>query len=329
MSRRSAGSSVEDLFSRARDADRRSLARLFTRMERDDSDLRAVMRLAYPLAGRASVIGVTGPPGAGKSTIVDGVVGEARARGNTVGVLAVDPSSPLSGGALLGDRIRMQASFLDRAVFIRSLATRGAHGGLARVAQTGVRLLDAVGKQVIIVETVGVGQSEIDIMRVADVVVAALVPESGDSVQTLKAGLLEIADIFAVNKADRDGAGQFASAIRAMLALRPASDTPPALMMTQAHKRIGLPELYEEAMSRIDSMRRSGALAERRSRQARDEVARLLSAALGDAAQRAMTADGETRDLLRRVDRGDMDPHSAALRIIASGALAAALDAER
>ena len=215
---------LASLFSRALAGDRRATARLFTRIENDGDALRDVMRLAHPHSGNAEVVGITGPPGAGKSTIADRLVHTAREEGRTVGVLAVDPTSPFSGGSVLGDRIRMRDHYLDPDVFIRSIATKGAHGGLASVCRAGVNLLDALGKDLILVETVGVGQTELDIMGVSDIVAVVLVPEAGDTVQAMKAGLLEIADIFVVNKADRDGAGQMASAIRAMLSLDPTTN---------------------------------------------------------------------------------------------------------
>ena len=321
--------SVDWLFDNALSGDRRALARLFTRIERDAADLRYVMRLAYPSAGRASVIGVTGPPGAGKSTIVDGLSAAARSEGKTVGVLAVDPTSPFTGGAVLGDRIRMQSHHKDPGVFIRSLATRGVPGGLNAVSRAGVKLLDAVGKDVVLVETVGVGQTELDVMGVADLVIVVLVPEAGDTVQTMKAGLLEIADVFVVNKADRDGAGQLASAIRAMLALEPRpADTLPAVMLTQAHHGEGVPELYAEASTRIDAMRCSGQLAARRSRQARREVERLLKTALSDAVDRVMRTDSRASELLDSVHADKIDPYLAAQQIIASGSIAAAIEME-
>ena len=321
--------SVDRLFDNALSGDRRALARLFTCIERNAADLRGVMRLAYPSAGRASVIGVTGPPGAGKSTIVDGLSAAARSECKTVGVLAVDPTSPFTGGAVLGDRIRMQSHHKDPGVFIRSLATRGVPGGLNAVSRAGVKLLDAVGKDVVLVETVGVGQTELDVMGVADLIIVVLVPEAGDTVQTMKAGLLEIADVFVVNKADRDGAGQLASAIRAMLALEPRpTDTLPAVMLTQAHRGEGVQELYAQASTRIDAMRCSGQLAERRSRQASREVERLLKTALSDAVDRVMRTDRRASELLDGVHTNEIDPYSAARQIIASGSIAAAIEME-
>ena len=321
--------SAEDLIQRAMRGDRRSLARLFTRIERDASDLREVMRLVYPASGQGSVIGVTGPPGAGKSTIVDGLTVAARSEGKAVGVLAVDPTSPFTGGAVLGDRIRMQSHHQDSGVFIRSLATRGVPGGLNAVSQAGVKLLEAVGKEVILVETVGVGQTELDIMGVADLVIVVLVPEAGDTVQTMKAGLLEVADVFVVNKADRDGAGHIASALRAMIALepRPAGKLP-SVMLTQAHRGKGVHELYSEALARIVDMSCSGELASRRSLQASREVTRLLKASVTRAVDRVMETDLEASELLEKACAGEIDPFTAARQIIASGSISAALEVD-
>ncbi len=305
--------SLPVLFDSALNGDRRSLARLFTRIENDADSLREVMRLAHCRAGNAEVVGITGPPGAGKSTIVDRLVHAARAEGISVGVLAVDPTSPFSGGSVLGDRIRMRDHYLDADVFIRSVATRGSHGGLASVCRAGASLLDALGKDVILVETVGVGQTELDIMGVADIVVVALVPEAGDTVQAMKAGLLEIADIFVVNKADRDGAGQMASAIRATLSLDPRpEELKPRLLMTKAHIGEGIPELYAQIGLRLGEMRAAGGLRERRERQAADELTRRVTSYLSDAATRAMSEDDALREIALKVKKGVLDPYSGA-----------------
>ena len=314
---------IPDMFSRAVGGDRRSLARLFTRIERGAADLGAVMRLAYPMSGRAAVIGVTGPPGAGKSTLVDGLASIARAEGKTVGVLAVDPTSPFSGGAVLGDRVRMQRHHLDRGVFIRSLATRGAGGGLSSAVSAAVRLLDAVGKDIIMVETVGVGQTELDVMDVADIALVTLVPEAGDTVQAMKAGLLEIADAFVVNKADRDGAGRMASALRGIIALDPrAPHLRPAVLMTEARDGAGVGELYAHIQAHLAAAAESGRLARRRAERAKRESARLVSAEFAAALKTAQSSDDpRAADPLARVSSGDLDPRAAARLLLANGAV--------
>ena len=317
---------IDEFLNRAQSGDRRALARLFTRIERDPSDLREVMSLAHPHSGDAAIVGVTGPPGAGKSTLVDGLVHQARALGEKVGVLAVDPTSAYTGGAVLGDRIRMQTHYADPDVFIRSIATRGAYGGLAAVARAGVKLLEAVGKTLILVETVGVGQTELDVVGVADLVVVVLVPESGDTVQAMKAGILEVADIFVVNKADRDGAGQLVTVINAMLSLGHArQDAPPSVLTTEAHRGVGVRELYLRIATGVEENRTSGRLSERRTRGARQEVRRLLTAEMTAAIDRVMEQDDRVSDLVRRVESCDLDPYSAAQQILEDGLISDAL----
>ena len=221
--------------------------------------------------GRAYTIGVTGPPGAGKSTLVDHLIGKLRAAGHCVGIVAIDPSSPFSGGAVLGDRIRMQGHYLDEQVFIRSLSTRGSHGGLARATRNVAQLLDAFGKDFIIIETVGVGQTELDVMRIADTTVVVLVPEAGDTVQTMKAGLLEIADIFVVNKADREGAGRIAAELEMMLQLRAAADWTVPVLPTEGTTGKGVDALLAAVLRHRDFLVRSGAAASRAAAARHDE----------------------------------------------------------
>ena len=241
----------------------------------------------------------------------------------------MDPSSPFTGGAVLGDRIRMQSHHKDPGVFIRSLATRGVPGGLNSVTRAGVKLLEAIGKDLILVETVGVGQSEYDILGIADHVIVVLVPEAGDSVQTMKAGLLEIADTFVVNKADRDGAGQMASALRAMISLEDEpADRLPKVHLTQAHHGHGIAELYAKTSDLLSSMAQSGELNARRSRQAGREVGRLLKASATQSIDHVLETDSGASELMNFVRAGSLDPFSAARMILASGTITDAMQAE-
>lgn len=222
------------------------LAKLITRVENGTADVPDVMNRVSPNLGRAYCIGITGAPGVGKSTLTGALVSIARGKGLTVGIVAADPSSPLHGGAVLGDRIRMEQHFLDKGVFIRSMATRGHYGGLPRTTGHVVKLLDAFGKDVVIVETVGVGQTELGITEVADAIVLVLSPESGDSIQFMKAGIMEVADIIVVNKADHGNPEGIAFEIKAMLRLNPdPSREEPEILLTQALNKIGIEELYQ------------------------------------------------------------------------------------
>ena len=309
---------TEELVQKALDGDRRALPRLFTLLERDPLSCGEIMKSIHPLTGRAHCVGVTGPPGAGKSTLVDGLVRRYREAGASVGVLAVDPTSPFTGGAVLGDRVRMRRHYLDEGVFIRSIATRGWHGGLSLGASAAVRLLDAFGMDVVIVESVGVGQTELDIMNVADTVVVVLVPEAGDAVQMLKAGLMEAADIFVVNKADRPNADSMAAVIGAEVAHGSAGAwwIPPVLM-TKAHRAQGLQELSEAIAGHLERSRSTSNLERRRAGRRREEFIRLL---LGELEQRLSNAghgDGEVVRLLEEVESGQIDPYSAAYAAIA------------
>jgi GTPase len=310
--------------------DRLALARLMTLVENRAPELPGVMSRLYAHTGRAHVIGVTGPPGAGKSTLVDALISRLRAASRRVGVVAVDPSSPFSGGAVLGDRIRMQAHFLDPGVFIRSLATRGSHGGLPRAARDVVRLLDAFGMDAILVETVGVGQTELDVMRLADSIVVVLVPEAGDTVQVMKAGLLEIADVFVVNKADRDGALRMVSELEQMLHLRPPSPWTIPVLPTIASVGSGVDDVLaglERHRAHVSGdAERAGRAAARRTGELVDileeEMRRRLEA-------RLVTDLNGLGALVESVRSGHVDPYSAALRILEDDDALAALVRDR
>lgn len=237
-----------DLLDRMLHGEKLALAKLVTSVENDAPFVPEIMERIYPKTGECYSFGVTGPPGAGKSTLVDKLIARIRAKNQAVGVIAVDPSSPFSGGAVLGDRIRMQRHALDEGVFIRSLGTRGTGGGLSRATGEVLRLFDAFGMDVIIIETVGVGQTELDIVDIADTTLVVLVPESGDTVQTMKAGLMEIADIFIVNKSDREGAEKMVSDLKGMVELATTGDDDwkVPVLLSQANQDLGIDEIYEQ-----------------------------------------------------------------------------------
>jgi LAO/AO transport system kinase len=269
-----------DLLARARSGHKRSIARLVSVIENDEPGAAEAMRALYPETGRAQTVGITGPPGGGKSTLVNRLAGLYRERASRVAIVAVDPSSPFSGGAILGDRIRMRERFLDEGVFIRSMASRGHAGGLARATARVVNVLDALGTDVVIVETVGVGQEEVDVIRVVDTVCLVTVPGLGDDIQAIKAGVLEIADVLVVNKADRPGADETARDLAQMLSL--AKDRPwkTPILRTSAQSGEGLPQLIEAIDKHRAWSRESGDYIERRRAAARSEVEALLQEAL-------------------------------------------------
>jgi GTPase len=307
---------VAALAARVRAGDARAIARAISVVEDDEPGAAALVRELFPATGGAYLVGITGPPGAGKSTLVDRLSLELRRRGETVGIIAVDPTSPYSGGAILGDRVRMQTQAGDEGVFIRSMATRGHLGGLSRATHEAAYVLDAAGKHWVVIETVGVGQDEVDIVRTADVAIVVLVPGTGDEVQALKAGIMEIADIFVVNKSDRDGADRLAASIESMLALgdaEPGAWRPP-IVRTQATTGQGVPDL----LAAIEAFRVRTAPAQRERRRVRHEfrLRELLADRFLEYVDRRVLAAGELDDLLAKIaDRG-LDPYTAASGIL-------------
>jgi LAO/AO transport system kinase len=303
--------------------DRLALARLITRVENRSPDLPHIMRAIHPRVGRAYVVGITGPPGAGKSTLVDRVTARLRAEGASVGIVAVDPSSPFTGGAVLGDRIRMQTHTLDPDVFIRSMATRGSLGGLARATGDVIRLMDAFGFGWVIIETVGVGQTELDIVRQADTTIVTLVPESGDAIQTMKAGLMEVADVFVVNKADRGGADALIADLTFAVHLHRSSGAAPRdidwdipVLAAQAVNDVGIGEIRAAIERHRIALRESGALEQRRRARRRTELRTLLTEELTAQVMERVQADESLSRTLQAVAEGALDVHSGVAEIL-------------
>lgn len=298
-----------------------ALSRLISLVENESSEVPEIMKLISPHLGKAHRIGITGPPGTGKSTLVDKLTSLMRKQDLKVGIIAVDPSSPFTGGAVLGDRIRMQQHYLDAGVFIRSMATRGSMGGLPQTAGSAIKLLDAAGKDIILVETVGVGQSEVDIMEKTDTVLVIQCPESGDAIQTMKAGLFEIADIFVVNKADHPDADKLLRDIQAMLHLREPSWWDIPVVATEAVNDVGIEELYKQIQLHRRTLYETGQLSQRRQLQRKSDFIKTVEHKLTRKLRKSIEQDGQLGRYIEKVEKGELDPYSAADELLKSGTL--------
>ncbi|KXG76885.1 putative GTPase ArgK [Fervidicola ferrireducens] len=297
--------------------DKKTAARLITLIEREDPKAIDALKKLYKHTGNSYIIGITGPPGAGKSSLVNELAKKMRAKGKTVGIIAVDPTSPFTGGALLGDRIRMQDLTLDPGIFIRSMASRGSLGGIAKAAYDAVNVLDAFGMDYIIIETVGVGQTEIDIVKVADMVVVVLVPGLGDDVQAIKAGIMEIADIFAVNKSDREGADKLVTEIEMMLDLSQKEfDLKPPIIKTVATTGIGIDELEAKISEHLSYIQNKGLLEQKRKEKTREKFMELIKFHISKMIFQEKGDIIET--LLKDISNKVIDPYTAMEKLLQS-----------
>lgn len=296
--------------------DKRACARLISIVENDEEEAKNIIKEIYKYTGKAHVIGITGPPGGGKSTLTDKLAKELRNRGKTVGIVAIDPTSPFTGGSILGDRIRMQDLATDPGVFIRSMGTRGCLGGLSKATQSAVKILDVYGADYIIIETVGVGQSEIDIVKTADTIVMVMVPGLGDDIQAIKAGVMEIGDIFAINKSDLDGANRTAAEVKAMLDMGPRKDRRPPIVQVVASLNKGTSELLDEIINHMEYLKSSGELKKRREDNIKTEIIKLIETEV----MKRVLEKSQTNHALEKVTASvanrKMDPFSACESII-------------
>jgi len=313
----SANGHIKELVRRIRAGEVRALSRAISMVEDRTKESTELLKALFPYSGNALLLGLTGSPGAGKSTLVDQVAREYRKQGKTIGVVAVDPTSPFSGGAILGDRIRMQSHYADTGIYIRSMATRGSLGGLASTTADVATVLDASGRNLVMIETVGVGQDEVDIVRLADVTIVVLVPGMGDDVQTIKAGIMEIADIFVINKSDRDGAERVEREVRAMqsLALRNDSWTPP-IVKTVATSGTGMTELLAAIEKYCEYLQQDGRAQARRIENWRKRIAEMLRDALFQRVLSYYLSEGEAIRYATEVAEHKRDPYSLVEKIV-------------
>lgn len=297
--------------------DARAMARAISAVENHDPKAQELLRRVFPHTGHATILGVTGTPGAGKSTLVDGLAGLLRRRGHTVGILAVDPSSPFTGGAILGDRVRMQTHATDPGIYIRSMATRGALGGLSAATLDAAMLLDAAGKDFILVETVGVGQDEVEVMRLADVTLVLVVPGMGDEVQVFKAGILEIADIFVLNKSDLAGADRVEAEIRGWLDLAPPSQPwQPPVVKTVATRQQGLEELLDAILRYLEFSRKQVTFEQRQRKHWRERIVEILRERLLRHVLTEILSNGVLNQYAAAVAARQEDPYSLAEKLL-------------
>ena len=306
----------ESLAEGVRTGDTRALARAISLVENGDPLAYDLVRDIYPDTGRTYAVGITGPPGVGKSSLISGLIGHIRAQERTIGVISVDPSSPFTHGALLGDRIRLSDHFLDPGVFIRSMGTRGHLGGLAETTLQALLVLDAAGKDLVFLETVGAGQSEVEVIGIADTVVLVLMPGSGDSVQALKAGIMEIPDVIAINKMDHPAAKTMLKEVRSILSLDRDRAWKPPIVLTEATRGENIPELWEKVEEHRAHLESGGLLEERRRKNLAGEVFAVASGRAKAHLQQAVADDPELRRLLDEVQRRELDPLTAVKEIM-------------